>query len=432
MTVPQRERVRAPIAAANADEAAAASLSAMQNRPVVCFVWTSTGIRDLLLGDNTQHAGGAQVQLATIGRELAARGWNPCYVVRSEGQPREVLLPDGLRVIPSFRRREGKPVGGLLLRKLPQLWGALGRADADVYVVRGKSWLCGAVALYARARGRKAVYWAASTADVLPDRPGLGRGLAPARILARYGVFRSHLVVVQTRTQALRARRRLRRHSELIRNVCPVEAAVRIGGDGGGVLWVGEMRPIKRPWLCLDVARLLPHVRFTMVGGPDVSKPRLFTRVQAAAGRLPNVRFLGHVPFGEVGKHYDHASLLLCTSDSEGFPNIFLQAWARGLPVASTVDPDEVICRHGLGYHGTAPGDLAAQVGRLLSRPVVRDAIRVRAQRYVSALHAPPAVVPVLERVLLGLVAGRDEAARACQCCETADGRQRVTGRQRP
>ena len=42
------------------------------------------------------------------------------------------------------------------------------------------------------------------------------------------------------------------------------------------------------------------------------------------------------------------AALLLCTSDEEGFPNMFTQAWASGTPIVTLkVDPDNIIEKMG-------------------------------------------------------------------------------------
>ena len=50
---------------------------------------------------------------------------------------------------------------------------------------------------------------------------------------------------------------------------------------------------------------------------------------------------------------YDRAKVLVNTSDVEGFPNSYLQAWIRGVPVVTLIDPDGVIEREGLGVAKT-------------------------------------------------------------------------------
>jgi len=179
------------------------------------------------------------------------------------------------------------------------------------------------------------------------------------------------------------------------------------------VLWVAEMRPRKRPELCLEVAERLRAVQFVLVGGRDESDSSLFERIRQRAGSQENVHMTGHIPFDQVAQYYARARLLLSTSrpaGEEGFPNTFLQAWGCGIPVVSTVDPDEVICRHGLGYHGRDPDELAGGIRRLLSRPAHRAAIGQRARDYVRAYHDPTVVIPKLERLLRDVTEARHEA----------------------
>ena len=104
------------------------------------------------------------------------------------------------------------------------------------------------------------------------------------------------------------------------------------------VIWVGVIRPGKRPQLLLELARRLPQRRFVMVGGPRGGDAALFERTRAEAATLPNVEFTGFLPLAEVESRFDAARLLVNTSDYEGLPNTFLQAWARGVPTLGTVD----------------------------------------------------------------------------------------------
>src|SRR5690606_40570488 len=94
--------------------------------------------------------------------------------------------------------------------------------------------------------------------------------------------------------------------------------------------------------LALSVAAQLPKRRFVMIGGPLPGTAAYYERIAAAAACVPNVRFLGALPHDEVNAYIARAKVLLNTSTVEGFPNTFLQAWARAVPVVSLFDPDGI------------------------------------------------------------------------------------------
>src|SRR5262249_9839659 len=115
------------------------------------------------------------------------------------------------------------------------------------------------------------------------------------------------------------------------------------------ILWVGNLRPLKRPDKLLELARRLPAARIHMVGGPYTGSEALYESVKREAASLPNVTFHGHVPPSQIAALYERARMLVSTSEIEGFPNIYLQAWAHGAPVVAFLDPDRMIARNGLG-----------------------------------------------------------------------------------
>ena len=64
-----------------------------------------------------------------------------------------------------------------------------------------------------------------------------------------------------------------------------------------------------------------------------------------------NIIIRGHANASELMNAYQDAILLINTSDYEGIPLTFDEAWACELPVVSlNVDPDGVITRHSLGF----------------------------------------------------------------------------------
>jgi glycosyltransferase involved in cell wall biosynthesis len=152
------------------------------------------------------------------------------------------------------------------------------------------------------------------------------------------------------------------------------------------VLWIGNLRALKRPELALELARQLPHVSFVLAGGPlpKAASRTYFEDVKAAAARLPNVRMPGAVRYTDSGAWFDRAKVFLNTSSIEGFPNTFLQAWIRGVPVVSFFDPDGLIRRLQLGAVSNSVDDMREAIRGLLEVKPYRENIGRRARDFVA------------------------------------------------
>jgi glycosyltransferase involved in cell wall biosynthesis len=92
------------------------------------------------------------------------------------------------------------------------------------------------------------------------------------------------------------------------------------------VLWLGRFTQVKRPDKVIEIARLLPKIRFVMAGGGE-----LLDKVKIDAPR--NVTFVG---FQDKNEMWSIADIALCTSDSEGMPLSLIEAQMAGVPVVST------------------------------------------------------------------------------------------------
>jgi len=356
--------------------------------------------------DNTD-VGGAEVQLAQFARLLRAQGWRLSVVTEAAGQEQDIRSPEGIRILASYRSTGGGSVLGWVTHKWPRLWRALGKADADIYLTRAGGWLTGAVSLFARLHGRRSAFWTASRMD--PDNYTRSNGW-PVHIwrLYRYGVRTSDLILTQSEEQRQSLKEVAGRDAHVVRNVWDIPAAA-YPGDKSGVLWVANMRELKRPHMLLDVAERLPSIEFTMVGAKRPDAPELFEAVRARTRRLANVHFVGQVPFGEMPPYYAQAALVACTSTIEGFPNTFLQGWSSGTPVVSTVDPDGVIEQHHLGAHCDTVEAMSEAVRDILGNPEGYREMQQRCREYVKQYHSPEAVIPRLESLLINLVSGKEE-----------------------
>jgi glycosyltransferase involved in cell wall biosynthesis len=282
-----------------------------------------------------------------------------------------------------------------------------------VYYQRCAGSLTGTVGLYARLHRRAFIF------SVANDRDLDGHYLKTSRVhqvaLYRLGLRLASAIVVQSDTQARLLRERWGREGILIPSACPIpEGPLPAAAGRRGVLWVGNMLPKKRPALLAELAVALPEVPFTMIAPEtgDVLRARGAGSVEGPPQRPPRAAgaLRGHAAYPRGG------ALLVSTSTAEGFPNVFLEAWASRMPVVSLeIDPDEVLCGKGLGAHVKTMDEMVAAVRRLAADPAERDAIGARAQAYVRERHAPDAVAGRYESLIADVLGASGAGGRGAR-----------------
>jgi glycosyltransferase involved in cell wall biosynthesis len=118
---------------------------------------------------------------------------------------------------------------------------------------------------------------------------------------------------------------------------------------------------------------------------------------------VPNIKYLGQVPPEQSLEIIRKAAILLSTSDSEGFPSTFLEAWTSGTPVISlTIDPNQLIKKEGLGLVSGETHQAVTDIEHLVDRSDRREEIGLRARSYVARQHAPSVVSGIFQHALDG------------------------------
>jgi len=383
-----------------------------EDRPSVCFVVTSPAMADLLTGDGPEAMGGAELQLSLLGQALKEKGWDVSFLVADFGQGRTIETEDGIRLLRAYPQSGSRSTRDILLRSLPEFWHSLREIDADVYVTRGLTGQAGVIAAFAKLYNRRYIFWFGKNTDAQYGVPMLSRLPLLERLPAWYGIHFADAVVVQTNEQGSLLRKYVRRNGVVVRNVSPWPDTTCGDWASEHALWVGSIQPKKRPHMILDIACQVPQVQFVMAGGQMPAYPDLYDTVKRRAEHTNNVDFLGFVPFDQIKELFERAGVLISTSEpeQEGFPNVFLQAWSTGTPVVATCDPDEVICRHRLGYHCESTNEMSERIQEITHSHELQKEIGQRTHQYVSEYHSLDSIMGQLDGFLRELIDDKQTA----------------------
>jgi glycosyltransferase involved in cell wall biosynthesis len=359
------------------------------NNKSICFV----GIENLLVlapEYQTHGIGGAQLQQVLLAKALARNGFTVSMVTADHGQP-DGAVWDGITVYKSYRLGAGMPGFRLIHPRASSIWMAMRRANSHIYYCSCADYLAGVLAMFARLHGRKTVFRIAHDTDCDPARL-----LIPnwrGKVLYKYGLKRTDLVLAQSDRQVTDMQKNFGRASTTVPSLVELGASSLPAHDRDiQVLWVGNMRPFKRPELLLNLAATMPSVSFVMVGGEDNRAPALYSDLRQRAATLPNVSFAGPKPYAEVEAEMGRTRIFVNTSGSEGFPNTFMQCWARGTPVVSLFDPDSLIEREGLGYAARNLDEMRKAINALLDDSTLWAQTSERCRKYVTNRHGESAV----------------------------------------
>jgi len=350
----------------------------------ICFV--NLGAYAALAPDVAQPIGGEEVQHATLARMLARRTDLSVRLVTCDFGQGRTRAVEGIEVHACYPPRSGLPGLRFLVPRWSGLHAALQRADADLYYVSCAGALVGQVALFARLRRRSLVFRVASDGDC--DPPRMLVGSAKERALYRFGLRRASAVAVQTEYQRELLRKSFGRDSVCVPMVFerPQALAPLVQRDVD-VLWVANLRSLKQPEKFLELAARLPRRRFHLVGGEVAGETQIARRIAEQAASVSNLVWHGRLGHAETLRLFDRARVFVNTSRIEGFPNTFLQAWVRGVPTVSFVDPDGLIAREALGRAVSDEREMVLAVSRLLDDEAAWMSASTRCRTLVDRLY---------------------------------------------
>jgi glycosyltransferase involved in cell wall biosynthesis len=265
----------------------------------------------------------------------------------------------------------------------------------------------GIAAFYAKHNDARMIFRVTSDRSVEPEPASWRIHHRIEREFLDYGIRKADLILAQTEYQRRRLEERFKRENIVVLpNIQPTPPdrfrPLRLRKQ---VAWIANLKPLKNPGAFLRLAEQFADrsdVSFVMIG--RAMQGDAWTRRQLAAiEAAKNVDYLGARSQEEVNAVLDESRLLVNTSDYEGFPNTFIQAWMRRVPVVSLhVNPDGLLSRGGLGAVSHSEQRLFDDVAALLDAPRrERLEIGARCRSYAVANHSESNLGPLLR--LLGV-----------------------------
>ncbi len=346
----------------------------------------------ILLGGHFSNAqGGAEYQAGCIAEEVAKRGGYEVFYLARAIHPS--YQPPGYQLVQitgeNWLNRKAFFFDAF------DLYRVLSDIQPDVIYQRGLMAYTGVAAWYAKRHGCRLVFHIAHDFDVSSHISFLSKGKllkAIDRRVGEYGIRRADAIIAQTHWQNNLLKSYYGREATAVIgnfHPLPVEEIEKSGAIK--VVWVANFKPNKRPEMFVRLAEALRHIadiEFIMIGHPGSQKR--YSNLYRQMEKLENLQFLGLQPLNKVNEILAKSHIFVNTSVKEGFPNTFVQAWMRQVPVVSLdVDLDGVLAAGRIGFLSGSYEQLKKDVERLILNGNLRSSMGIEARDYAFENHSP-------------------------------------------
>ena len=308
-----------------------------QKRKILIFFPESS--EALFNTESRRTFGGASVQMYGIAKELGAY---PNIEVLS-------IIPEYSTI--SFKDEKHfnlvklyKPGVGIFAKFLRFLYFYI-KHRPDYIIQHGLMKESCIMAVFCKLFGSKMIFMFAHDIEV----QGLSQTEQKKVAFFKYLLKNSHKLISQNTYQKQYLLEKYNKESEIIYNgfeLKPFKKKI----SAKNLLWVARCDKWKAPELFIRLAELNPGYKFTMVC-PMSSDESLFNTIKSNAGKIKNLDFVPFVPFDKIDSYFQKSSIFVNTSDSEGFPQVFIQSTINASPILSlNVNPDNFITKNKCGF----------------------------------------------------------------------------------
>ncbi len=345
--------------------------------------------------------GGAQYQAKCIIEQLVRNNeFRVFYMARIVDKS---LNPKDYRIV-QISENKGIRKYGYLFDVFP-LIKVLREIKPDVIYQRGLKAYTGILARFAQRNDCQFIFHIAHDYDVTPQKSLSLHWLFRAieKSIGEYGLRRAKYVIAQTQQQCRYLKENYNREDGIIipnfhpdpqEDIDKPKSPIR-------VVWVANFKFMKQPEQFVRLAKELKDysdVEFIMIGRQGSKK--YYADLHADILKLKNLKYLGELSIDDVNKVFAKSHIFVNTSLAEGFPNTFIQAWMRRVPVVSmNVNTDDVLDGVTTGIYGRTYEGMKEAVKSLLDNDGFRTNMGQRAQEYAFKHHSTSNVQKLIELI---------------------------------
>jgi glycosyltransferase involved in cell wall biosynthesis len=306
-----------------------------------------------------QTIGGGELQVSLLAKALANDGHE--IVIIDPSSSESLITEEGIRLISVPNWNKGIRGMRLFTHRIPALKKLLIEQNADYYYVRMRSYLHYIPYLVAKRMGKKFIQAIAHDLDVLKlsqkfkfeykSNFNLFKFLSlslPNDLVFSYLLKRSDYIIIQHLGQVINPPPTKGRIA-LFPNILDFGSLPIVNGFSKDYyVHVGALTVLKG---AENLDRLITSMdqaqSIIIIGEPRDDKSKSMI---SHLSDNKNIILKGRLSHRETLKLIAGAKGLISTSNFEGFPNVFLEAWAMGVPVISlNVNPGNVFSKYQLG-----------------------------------------------------------------------------------
>ncbi|MDD3264038.1 MAG: glycosyltransferase [Candidatus Nanoarchaeia archaeon] len=298
----------------------------------ICFV--SIFAYPLFNKDSKISHGGAEVQVYNYSKELS-KFYDVSVIVGDFGQ-KKIEEYNNVKVIKSFKLE--KKIINYLFAPF-KLFFSLVKCNPDVVINRAGGVEVFFSAIYSFFFRKKMIYMVAHDNDVngVFFKGFFGK-------LLKLGLKQVDFFIAQNDDQFSNIKNK---DKEIMNNSYYLDFK---GSKGDYILWVSRCEDWKNPEIFIDLSKRFLSEKFIMIM-PKADDLNYYSKVLKKVKKIKNIEFIEKVSFEKIQEYFNKSKIFVNTSDSEGFPNTFIQSGMGGSPIISyKVNPNNIFDNYEIGF----------------------------------------------------------------------------------